>query len=565
MESERVKIDRTAGYLLTWVFILTAFLLCSCPSEADGQETTESDAEILADQRLIESFSITLSQEGVSRFLQALRPNEESNRLATDLIQKLSDMSFSVREAATLSLQAMPNAPVELLLSATKSDDPETASRASAILKSDAVQKQVAQLKRRPEVIVAVSRLIARRSFVGLTDELLQAALFVTDPDSILALGDALAASARAEDIELIRETGAIENVYQRAVAVRGRAAILGTKIQTELIELSRSQSDLLALAAAQSLAEQQDRHALPSLVALLRSPHLEIRIRSKQILMAATGEKFELNAYADPMSQPASYESLNDWLRDSGDSVKIIYPIVLKALPEDISEGLLLHYAFDDDELNTILDSSGHDQRGKSANDYRYRPGVLGQAIEFVGEGHMGESGGHALLPSIDFSKLDAFTIALWANQKGMTHPEGEAYIVFGMDRGVGVDGAIGISQYNNELFFRVGEGNVKVTFDRADLDHWVHYAMVFADGRLTAYKNGIAIGSKDARVSETSGNAALGRHWWQDGAGTSTRYIGAFDEVRFYGRALTSEQIRMLATQKPFISLSPSFHACE
>ena len=72
-----------------------------------------------------------------------------------------------------------------------------------------------------------------------------------------------------------------------------------------------------------------------------------------------------------------------------------------------------------------------------------------------------------------------------------------------------------------------------------------------VFDIGILRAYKNGVMIESVAAKVSIKGKWAALGRHWWRGdgaGAGTSTRFQGAIDDVRIYNRALSSQQMKML-----------------
>jgi len=41
----------------------------------------------------------------------------------------------------------------------------------------------------------------------------------------------------------------------------------------------------------------------------------------------------------------------------------------------------------------------------------------------------------------------------------------------------------------------------------------------------------------------------AALGKHWWADNAaGSSTRLIGSFDDVRIYDRALSAAEVQEL-----------------
>ena len=47
---------------------------------------------------------------------------------------------------------------------------------------------------------------------------------------------------------------------------------------------------------------------------------------------------------------------------------------------------------------------------------------------------------------------------------------------------------------------------------------------------------------------VAVSDGEGALGRHWWSSGAETSTRFVGALDDLRVYERSLTDQQIKRL-----------------
>jgi hypothetical protein len=211
---------------------------------------------------------------------------------------------------------------------------------------------------------------------------------------------------------------------------------------------------------------------------------------------------------------------------------------------------GLLLHYTFDHDTGGRLTDSSGHRRHGSLRNAHSRVAGVAGKALEVRGAGDMGDGGGHAMLPFIDFMALEEFTVALWVNERGMSDPHGEAYVVFGADRTVVLDDSLGISHFNESIVYRVGGAIVSVPFDKADLNRWVHYTLTFQAGRLRAYKDGRPVGEKEGRVVLVGKQAALGRHWWHHGEATSTRFVGAFDELRIYGRALAPSQIESLRT---------------
>lgn len=79
-------------------------------------------------------------------------------------------------------------------------------------------------------------------------------------------------------------------------------------------------------------------------------------------------------------------------------------------------------------------------------------------------------------------------------------------------------------------------------------DLERWMHYAMSYRDGELRVFRNGKLAATKELAVDVKGNQAALGRHWWSNGFQTSTRFVGALDEIRVYGRSLTDEQIHRL-----------------
>ena len=172
-----------------------------------------------------------------------------------------------------------------------------------------------------------------------------------------------------------------------------------------------------------------------------------------------------------------------------------------------------MAHYSFDHDAENRLKDASGHSRDGESHNAIEFISRGKGRAIEFKGQGHHGAEGGHAILPFIDFSSLKEFSLALWVRESNMTHEEGEAYVTFGIDRGVGTADALGIAHLNSSVLFRVGDGQLSVPFAATDRDRWVHYAMTFQNGELQAYKDGQRVGNTPARISVPSRQAALAR----------------------------------------------------
>ena len=68
--------------------------------------------------------------------------------------------------------------------------------------------------------------------------------------------------------------------------------------------------------------------------------------------------------------------------------------------------------------------------------------------------------------------------------------------------------------------------------------------------NGVFTAYVNGSKVGEKNVSYQGVVNPslAALGRHWWNSGRWSSTRFVGSIDEVRLYNRALSEQEINDL-----------------
>jgi hypothetical protein len=303
-----------------------------------------------------------------------------------------------------------------------------------------------------------------------------------------------------------------------------------------------------IALAAAHTLAQHGDRTAIGALVRLTSSKNERVRARSEQILRAWTGRNFDFDPYQDPATQKEQLERWRNWLVGDGRTAKLNQPFHLAPLPEDLRVGLLAHYTFDHAVDGRLIDSSGHKRHGTLHNEHSLIAGLAGKALQVRGAGDMGDQGGHALLPFIDFTKLEQFTLVMWVYERGMTDGHGEAYVVYGADRGVVTEDSLGISHFNESIFYRVGAAQVIAPYEAADRNRWVHYALTFQAGRLQAYKDGRLVGEAKGRVVIVGKQAALGRHWWGHGEATSTRFNGAFDELRIYQRALAPSQIKLL-----------------
>ncbi|MCI0459507.1 MAG: hypothetical protein L0Z62_21360 [Gemmataceae bacterium] len=522
--------------------VTSLFALCAVTSLATTEALlvrldSDADAALLAEHR------IEPTRAGVTAFLHQLKKELAESKKAEALIRQLGDSKFRIREAAMQRLLEAPSLPLKALQQATTATDPEIASRAKRILSHPQVAARVAQAESRPWIGAAVCRTIRDRPIQGVTPVLFEVIPLLDDPELLDVACEAVATVASPDDLPLLRQSLASKDLNLRIAAIRG----LG-RAEAQLRGLIEDPEPRLALAVAHTLAERGERAVLPVLVRLASARDVHVRARSEQILRALTGCDFGFNPFLDPAGQKEQLAAWRNWAANQGRTARLNLPLRLAPLPEDLRWGLLLHYTFDQPVEGRLTDSSGQRRHGLLHNAHSFVAGVAGKALEVRGTGDMGDQGGHAFLPSIDFMALEQFTVALWVNERGMSDPHGEAYVVFGADRMVGLEDSLGISHFNDGIVFRVGGAVVSTPFDKADRNKWVHYALTFQDGRLRAYKDGRQVGEAKGRVMVLGKQAALGRHWWHHGAATSTRFIGAFDDLRVYRRALSPSQVELL-----------------
>jgi hypothetical protein len=216
-----------------------------------------------------------------------------------------------------------------------------------------------------------------------------------------------------------------------------------------------------------------------------------------------------------------------------------------------DSATGLVAYYPFD----GSPKDASGHGLDATLMNAPTYTNGAVGSAIYLRGSGVYGSKGQHVLLPYICLTNSSTFTIALWAKIDGATS-DSESLIGFG-DAGTGQssNGLITIFPWVSPNY-RIGFSTLGGHEDQfaikplpaSCVGHWAHYAMTYSNGELKGFLNGVLIASMTTKIAQYGSNVALGRHWWDGGESTSTRFIGGIDEVRIYNRALSEREIQQL-----------------
>ncbi len=215
----------------------------------------------------------------------------------------------------------------------------------------------------------------------------------------------------------------------------------------------------------------------------------------------------------------------------------------------------MIAHWSFDD---GTAKDVTGNGYDGVMFNNPQVVQGIKGNALRFVGSGDVGNSGGHIIIPPINFVSLGEFSITFWINEETWTGNGRGNIIIFG-DINTGwlgfmISKKAAATSYNDiYLQFAVGAAfndlyPPKYTYDplfypysSTDKYQWIFYAMTYQNGSLKAYKNNVFLGQINQSIKIATTNSAIARSWWENGGQTSTRFTGSLDDIRIYNKALS------------------------
>jgi hypothetical protein len=222
-------------------------------------------------------------------------------------------------------------------------------------------------------------------------------------------------------------------------------------------------------------------------------------------------------------------------------------------------TDGLVGYWPFS----GNANDVSGNNRNGvvNSVNSTVYYPtGINGNCIYLTGSGHTGTNGDHVILPAIGFNNFPSYTISMWVKHDGNSSPinHDESYIcghsslnncqgTFSIECGVGFPNT-GVG-YSNHY---VGGSD-----DSPFAGIWVLRTMVINNGSISIYRNGTLISTQQgSNLTDPESEIGLGTHWFCSGGSQSTRFIGAFDELGIWNRALTPQEITSIYNQVPIYS---------
>ena len=215
--------------------------------------------------------------------------------------------------------------------------------------------------------------------------------------------------------------------------------------------------------------------------------------------------------------------------------------------------DGLIAHYEFD----GSLIDSSGSYQNGRTIiGDPGFGPGQIARSVGFDGQTQIGLGVGPA------FEKTDPFTIAFWVRFGGgkqgqpiierITDAKSRRGYELWFDESV----LVGIQRRAAHVVFRMtsnwpDDARVLQTQDRFTQNEWNHVAFT-SEGKL--YVNGQP---QEPVVWKDSLRGPMAAHKAEILIGVkepdAARFSGSLDDLRFYSRAVGSEEALYMGRDYP------------
>jgi hypothetical protein len=225
------------------------------------------------------------------------------------------------------------------------------------------------------------------------------------------------------------------------------------------------------------------------------------------------------------------------------------------------VTNDAIAHWKFDEGSGSTALDSSGNNHTGTISGAV-YAPGRLNGALSFNGAGNYvfaseAQAGG-VTGSGLDMGTRD-WTVAAWIK----TTTSGMLVTKMGFIGGANPDGW-GMSISGNGtlggVIHKANVGNVNIfAGDGATVTNgqWHHVAVVFnRTANMVRYVDGAATGSQYSLASlngQSVDNTKQVRIGARDQPGDEIYFNGLIDDVRVFARALTAEEIALLAGVEP------------
>lgn len=189
-------------------------------------------------------------------------------------------------------------------------------------------------------------------------------------------------------------------------------------------------------------------------------------------------------------------------------------------------NEFLVGYWPFEEGGGDTVKDRSGKGNDGKINGDVKWINGKFGKALEFA-------PGANVAIPdSATLRDMDEYTIALWIRFNSFSSD---------WNHFLEKDGSYGLTVNSGTGDFRYTPNSGKVWLEsrfKVEKDTWYYVTMVASDSTITFYVDG-------EKQSESKEPIVFNNNIINIGHGPSYPFDGVIDEVKFWAKALTEDEI--------------------
>ena len=210
-----------------------------------------------------------------------------------------------------------------------------------------------------------------------------------------------------------------------------------------------------------------------------------------------------------------------------------LVLGLAVSTANADITDGLMGYWAFEEGEGSIAYDSSGNGNDGTLRGDPQWVPGMIDGALEFDGDDDDVEVPDHETL-----QQWEGFTIAAWIYQ---TESRGSGMRIIDKCT-AGTSNGPHMDTYPGTVIRSCSGSSCDSTTSQHTLNEWHYVAVTYDQGDKKIYVDG-SLGVAATTSSPLAGNdITLTIGCDSNGA---NRFKGMIDEVGYWGRALTADEI--------------------
>jgi HEAT repeat protein len=284
-----------------------------------SSQTTEKETAV--EEAILREAKVDNTDAGLLAFLRR-RTSAMTDDLDTEgLIRKLGSPEFEDREAASARLIALGRGALDALRKAGKSEDPEVANRAQACLEMITVHENL-------EVSLVVVRSVLKRQPSEGVAVLVGYLPFAPNE----AVSDAIYFGLDAWS----QQTGKLHPAVLKAVkdTQQARRALAGCLVgrwgdvsqQAAVVGLLEDRHAIVRLRAAQGLLAGEKMDGLPTLIALLQEPELDIAWQAEELLHYVAGDESPaaVLGHGSEAERKKCQEGWEKWWQAKGNSLDL-------------------------------------------------------------------------------------------------------------------------------------------------------------------------------------------------------------------------------------------------